>query len=213
MQAATPLTNPVNASRLARLVAAVRPLPHVTSVRSPLAPGADGQVSADRRIGFAVVQFDATAGHLPASSVDKVIDVARGFSAQGFAVALGGNPISQVVSASPGSSTGIGVFAAMVIMLVAFGSVVAMGLPIITALVGVGMGFGVVDAVSHVLTVPSFGPELMAMIGLGVGIDYSLFIVTRYRQFLSPRDASPATPRWWRWPLRDGPCSSPAAPW
>jgi len=196
VQTAAPLTNPVNASRMARLVAAVGPLPHVTSVRSPLAAGAGGQISADRRIGFAVVQFDATADNLPASSIDKVIDVARGFSAPGFTVALGGSPISQVVSASPGSSTGIGVVAAIVIMLVAFGSVVAMGLPIITALAGVGMGFGVVDAVSHVLSVPSFGTELMAMIGLGVGIDYSLFVVTRYRQFLTegcgPRDATVA---------------------
>jgi len=196
VQTAAPLTSPANAARMARLVAAVGPLPHVTSVRSPLAVSAAGQVSASGRIGFAVVQFDATAGNLPASSVDKVIDVARGFSAPGFTVSLGGSPISQVVSASPGSSTGIGVVAAIVIMLAAFGSVVAMGLPIVTALAGVGMGFGVVDAVSHVLSVPSFGTELMAMIGLGVGIDYSLFVVTRYRQFLTegrgPRDATVA---------------------
>jgi putative drug exporter of the RND superfamily len=83
VQTAAPLTNPVNASRTARLVAAVGPLPHVTSVRSPLAAGAGGQISVDRRIGFAVVQFDATAGNLPASSIDKVIDDARGFSAPG----------------------------------------------------------------------------------------------------------------------------------
>ena len=194
VQTVTPLTRPVNAFRMARLVAAVRSLPHVTSVRSPLAAGAGGQLSANRRVGFAVVQFDATAEHLPASSVERVIDVARGFSTSGFTVALGGNPISQVVTASPGSSTGIGVIVAILIMLIAFGSVVAMGLPIITALVGVGMGFGVVDAVSHILTVPNFGTELMAMIGLGVGIDYSLFVVTRYRQLLSegrdPREAT-----------------------
>ena len=79
-------------------------------------------------------------------------------------------------------------------MLLAFGSVVAMGLPILTALVGVGMGFGILVTLSHLLTVPTFGPDLMAMIGLGVGIDYALFIVTRYRQGLAerapPRDAA-----------------------
>jgi fumarate reductase subunit D len=79
-------------------------------------------------------------------------------------------------------------------MLLAFGSVVAMGLPILIALVGVGMGIGVLDAASHLLTVPTFGPELMAMIGLGVGIDYALFLVTRYRQGLAggcdPRQAT-----------------------
>ena len=106
-------------------------------------------------------------------------------------MALGGNPISATVSPHPGSSESIGIFAAIVIMLVAFGSVVAMGLPILIALVGVGIGFALVDFASHVFTIPSFGPELMAMIGLGVGIDYALFIVTRYRQGLHEgRDAA-----------------------
>jgi RND superfamily putative drug exporter len=70
-------------------------------------------------------------------------------------------------------------------MLLAFGSVVAMGLPILTALLGVGIGFGLVALLSQILTVPTFGPELMAMIGLGVGIDYALFVVTRYRAGLA----------------------------
>jgi putative drug exporter of the RND superfamily len=194
IQTTEPLTDPSNSAQVARLVAALAPLAHVTGVQSPLAPGAEHQVSADGRTGFAVVQFDNTSGHLPSASVKRVIDVARSFSHPGFAVSLGGNPISDVVTASPGSSTGIGVTAAIIIMLVAFGSVVAMGLPIITALVGVGVGFGIVDLLSHVLTVPTFGPELMAMIGLGVGIDYALFVVTRYRQGLAegrePRQAT-----------------------
>ena len=96
-------------------------------------------------------------------------------------------------------------------MLLAFGSVVAMGLPIITALVGIGVGYGVVDLISHLLTDPSFGPELMAMIGLGVGIDYALFIVTRYRQGLG-EGRGPATPWSGPCPPPAGPCSSPGAP-
>ncbi|HLN67861.1 MAG TPA: MMPL family transporter, partial [Streptosporangiaceae bacterium] len=76
----------------------------------------------------------------------------------------------------------------------AFGSVVAMGLPILAALAGVGMGFGILEALSHLITVPTFGPDMMVMIGLGVGIDYALFVVTRYRQGLGegrpPRDAT-----------------------
>jgi RND superfamily putative drug exporter len=188
------LTDPANAAQVERLVAALRPLPHVTSVQSPLGPAANHQVSNDGNIGFAVVQFDNTSNHLPSAAVKRVIHVAREFNAPGFEVSLGGNPISNVVTAAPGSSTGIGVVAAMIIMLIAFGSVVAMGLPIITALAGVGIGFGLVGLLSHFLTVPTFGPELMAMIGLGVGIDYALFVVTRYRQGLSegrqPREAT-----------------------
>ncbi len=78
-------------------------------------------------------------------------------------------------------------------MLLAFGSVVAMGLPVLTALAGLGIGIAVLELITHVLTVPNFSPEMAAMIGLGVGIDYALFIVTRYRQGIfegrSPRDA------------------------
>jgi hypothetical protein len=82
--------------------------------------------------------------------------------------------------------------AAVVVMLLAFGSVVAMGLPILTALLGVGIGYGILAALSHLIIVPTFGPDIMIMIG--VGIDYALFVVTRYRQALaepqSPRDAT-----------------------
>ena len=190
--AAGPLTSPAGAAVIGKLTNALRPLATVTAVRSPLASGGRDQLSRDQRTGFIVVQFNAVAADLPGSAVSRVVTVARSFARPGLQVAVGGAPVENVVSAAPGSSEGFGITAAVIIMLLAFGSVVAMGLPIITALVGVGLGFGVVDAASHVLTVPTFGPELMAMIGLGVGIDYALFIVTSYRAALAdgtPRDA------------------------
>ncbi len=188
------IKDPANAAEITRLVDALRPLPSVTGVRSPLATGAERQVSADGHTAFAVVQFDKLTPDLKTSQTKQVVRVARSFAHPGFEVALGGDPIESTVSASPGSSEGIGIAAAIIIMLVAFGSVVAMGLPVITALVGVGIGFALVDLASHGLTVPTFGPELMAMIGLGVGIDYALFIVTRYRQGLTEgRDPRQAT--------------------
>src|SRR5207248_3041471 len=82
-------------------------------------------------------------------------------------------------------SEAIGILAAVIILLVAFGSVIAMGLPIVTALFGIGIGFGVISFLSHGLVVPTFGPQLAAMIGIGVGIDCALFIVTRYREGLA----------------------------
>lgn len=163
-------------------------------MQSPLAPGGRGQMSPGRRIGFVVVRFDATAADLPASAVRRVIDTARGFAQPALQVAVGGAPVEQVVSAAPGPAETIGLVAAVVVMLLAFGSVVAMGLPIFTALVGVGIGFGLLVALSHLLTVPTFGPDMMIMIGLADGIDYALFVVTRYRQWLNeeflPRDAT-----------------------
>jgi RND superfamily putative drug exporter len=173
-------------ARVDQALVGVRPLPSVTSV-SPLIMARDGHTA------FATVQFDAITAKIPSADVNGVIDKAQSYAEPGLQIALGGPPISAVVSPSPGSSEGIGISAAIIIMLLAFGSVVAMGLPILTALVGIGAGYGVVALISHLLIDPSFGPELMAMIGLGVGIDYALFIVTRHRQGLSeglgPRDA------------------------
>jgi RND superfamily putative drug exporter len=185
MHSQDPLTSGRNAGSVAAAVSAVRTLAHVSAVTSPLASGGQRQLSADGRTGFAVVQFDSTAVDLPNSAALDVIHTALGFARPGLQVAVGGAPADNVVSAAPGSSEGIGITAAIVIMLLAFGSVVAMGLPLLIALTGVGLGFGIVDAASHVLTIPDFGPDLMAMIGLGVGIDYALLIVTRYRQELA----------------------------
>jgi putative drug exporter of the RND superfamily len=181
-----PVRAPGTATRISRALAAIRPLPSVTSVSPPI-------TASDGHTALATIQFDAISARLPAGEVSAVIATARSYAAPGLQVALGGAPVSAVVSPSPGPSEGIGIGAAVVIMLVAFGSVVAMGLPILAALAGVGAGYGVVALVSHLLIDPSFGPELMAMIGLGVGIDYALFLVTRYREGLgeglAPRDA------------------------
>ncbi len=78
----------------------------------------------------------------------------------------------------------IGILAAIVILLVAFGSLLAMGLPILVALFGIGIGLGLVQLLSHTIATPDFATQLASMIGIGVGIDYALFIVTRYRQGL-----------------------------
>jgi putative drug exporter of the RND superfamily len=194
LRSPSPLDSPANAAAINRLVRSLQPLAHVSGVQSPLAPGASQQLSPNRRTGFVVVQFDAAAAGLPASAVQRVIGTARSLARPGLQVAVGGAPVEQVVSAAPGPAEMIGLLAAVVVMLLAFGSVVAMGLPILTALVGVGMGAGILVGLSHLITVPTFGPDMMIMIGLGVGIDYALFVVTRYRQGLAeqrpPRDAT-----------------------
>src|SRR5205085_11762105 len=89
--------------------------------------------------------------------------------------------IKQEQQASLGFATGVGLLAAMVVLLISFGSVLAMGLPIVTALLGLGAGLGVIGLGSHLVDMADFSSELALMIGLGVGIDYALFIVTRFR--------------------------------
>src|SRR5664280_210769 len=169
----------------AKMVAAVGPLAHVSEVVSPFSAAGAQQISRDGHIAYVRVLFDQQAGDLPQDAIKTVVTTAQSFAAPGYHVALGGQAISMVAGAKPGPSEGIGILAAIIIMLLAFGSVVAMGLPIITALFGIAIAFAVLDLLSHVITTPVFAPEMMAMIGLGVGIDYALFIVTRYRQGLA----------------------------
>jgi putative drug exporter of the RND superfamily len=189
-----PITAASVQDRTAKLVAALTPLAHVSDVVSPFTAAGARQVSTDGHIAYVQVVFDQIAGDLPQDAIKQVVTTAQSFAAPGYHVALGGQAISLVAGGKPGPSEGIGILAAIIIMLLAFGSVVAMGLPIITALFGIAIAFAVLDLLSHVITTPTFAPEMMAMIGLGVGIDYALFIVTRYRQGLAegrtPRQAT-----------------------
>ncbi len=187
----TPIAD--NRAAISGVVDSLRPLAHVAGVVSPFSPEGAHQVSTHANVAYAVVQFDQQTSDLPPGAINAVIDTARAAARPGFQVELGGQPISSVQKISPGASEGIGITAAMIIMLLAFGSVVAMGLPILTALFGLGIGVALLELITHLLVVPNFSPEMAAMIGIGVGIDYALFIVTRYRQGIfegrDPRDA------------------------
>ena len=130
------------------------------------------------------MQFDQLTQDLPKDSIQAVIDKATGGAGPGFTVELGGSPIAKVQKFAFGAAEFVGILAAIIILLLAFGSVIAMGLPILTALFGVAISFAIIDFMSHGINVPTFGQELAAMIGIGVGIDYALFVVTRYRQGL-----------------------------
>ena len=164
------------------MLARVAKLPHVTGVVSPFAPNVGRRVSQDGTIAFATVLFDERANVLPDGAIKKVIATAEAIRSPRLEVELGGQAIEQTEFAKPTATTAVGVLAAVVVLLVSFGSFLAMGLPIVTALFGLGTGLSVVGLVSHVLGMPNFSIELGAMIGLGVGIDYALFILTRYRE-------------------------------
>jgi RND superfamily putative drug exporter len=175
------VTAPDVEATTARMVARLKTLPDVSGVTSPFAAGAVHQIAGDGHIAFAVVQLNRDEPDIANSAVNRLIATAQSFTRPGYDVQLGGQVIGKVVAAKPGPSEGIGIVAAMIIMLIAFGSLVAMGLPIMAALFGISIGFALQDLLSHVLNVPIFAPEMLAMIGLGVGIDYALFIVTRFR--------------------------------
>ena len=175
------LTDAGARSAVASTLARVSRLPHVTGVVSPYNVHARS-ISRDGTIGFATVTFDKRANALPKSAVNKVITTAEHGRSANLQVELGGQAIEQAQQASLGFATVVGIGAAIVILLISFGSLLAMGLPIATALLGLGAGLGVIGLVSQVVEVPDFGSQLALMIGLGVGVDYALFIVTRFRE-------------------------------
>ncbi len=170
-------------ARMSAMFAEVARLPHVAAVISPYAGAASGRsISASRRIAFATVVFDEKANLLPKSSIERVIKVARAAARPGLEIELGGQAIEFAQQVGFGLSTAVGLLAAIVVLLLTFGSLIAMGLPIVTALFGLGTGLGAIALFTHVVDTPNFSSELAAMIGLGVGIDYALFILTRFRE-------------------------------
>jgi putative drug exporter of the RND superfamily len=176
--------------------ASVAKLPHVSEVSSPYGGAGTAAVSNDGKIAYATVQFDTTSNKLEKDDLKKLVSSSRAADGNGLQVEVGGQPIEEIRAEEEGgdSSFAIGLLAAIVILLLTFGSLVAMGLPLITALFALGVGLSLVTVGTHVFDTAEFAPQLAAMIGLGVGIDYALFIVTRFRNGLDegmePRPAA-----------------------
>ncbi|HVA74779.1 MAG TPA: MMPL family transporter [Acidimicrobiales bacterium] len=172
---------PVEA-RVDAMLAAIRKFPHVTNVLSPYeAAGAD-QVSKDGIIAFATVTFDEQPQSLSSIAKDFV-HTARSADAPGVHVAVSGQ-LGEQSNRPALSGTGLGILLAGVVLLLVFGSVFAMALPLLSALVSLGTAIGLIGLLSHVMKMPQFADQLVLLIGLGVGVDYALFIVTRHRQGL-----------------------------
>ena len=129
--------------------------------------------------------LDDAAFELPISSIEDIADAANDAGGDGFQVEAGGDPVRQVEQQQEGGSEMIGLLAAIVVLLITFGSLVAMSMPIVTAIVALGTALSLVTLGTHVIDTADFAPALASMIGLGVGIDYALFVVTRFRQGLA----------------------------
>jgi len=167
------------------LFAEAEALPHVSEVASPYTGGGAAAISGDNTIAYATVQYDTLADEIEKDDTAKLIDETEAANSDGLQVNLGGQPIEEARQEEEGDlSFLVGLGAAVVILLLTFGSVVAMGLPLVTALFALGVGIGLITLGTHVFDTADFAPELAAMIGLGVGIDYALFILTRFRNGL-----------------------------
>ena len=175
---------PAVRARITAMLGKVAAAPGVASVTSPYAASGAAQVSGNGQIAYASVVFDAQANNLPKQDVIRVVNLAEAARAPGLQVELGGQAVENDLRPSIGITAAVGVLAAGVVLFVAFGSLLAMLLPLAVAIAGLVSGLMAVGLFSHAVSIPSIGPELGILIGLGVGIDYALFIVTRHRSNL-----------------------------
>lgn len=170
--------------RLSGTLEKVAELPGVSSVTSPYSAEGAGQISRDGHTAYATVMFDKPSEELHAGEVRQVVDTAKAAADDNTQVALGGSAIALTEGGGGHMSEVVGVAVAAVVLLLAFGSLFAMFMPIITALVSVGTAYMAIELLGHLIRVADFAPMLGLLIGLGVGIDYALFIVTRHRRGL-----------------------------
>ena len=154
--------------------------PLVASVTDPYA-GPQPAISPDGRIGFSTLTFDGLVQELPLEQVKGVVDLALSFDSATLQVEMGGTAVQFVEQAPPPKSEILGVAIAAVVLFFTFGSLVAMAMPLVVALLSIGAGLSLVALLTHVIDVPDWAPILATLIGLGVGIDYALFVVTRFR--------------------------------
>ncbi|MEU5988595.1 MMPL family transporter [Spirillospora sp. NPDC047418] len=166
----------VDRARLAAAAGELRKLPHVSEV-SPAQPSPDG-ATALMTVRYSVPVTDLA----PGETLDRLRSATEGLA--GYQVEFGGQ-VPENVTAPGGVAEAIGIVAALVILFLAFGSVVAAGLPLAVALAGLGAGVSGITLVAAVTDVATTAPTLATMVGLGVGIDYALFILTRHREGLA----------------------------
>ncbi|WP_344331449.1 MMPL family transporter [Streptomyces globosus] len=174
--------------RMTRALDTIAELPGVGSVAGPYGPGPESaaQISADGRTAYAVVTFDRQADAVPTAQAEAVVAAAKNGAteADGVQVELGGRAIGLTEAPKTHLAEAIGVAVAALVLFLAFGSLAASLLPIATALVSVGTAYFGIGLLGHAMAVADFAPMLGTLVGLGVGIDYALFIVTRHRKAL-----------------------------
>jgi RND superfamily putative drug exporter len=170
-------------SVVTRMLAEVSRLPHVGAIVSPYSAQGARQISADKTVAYATVTFDEQAQAVPIAEAQHFVAVAQSADTENLQIQLGGQVVERANKMGVGG-LGLGVIAALVVLVVVFGSLLAALLPLVTAGFALATGVGVMGLLSHAIGMPSFSEQLALLIGLGVGVDYALFIVTRYRQAL-----------------------------
>lgn len=177
------VTDPQVADGIAASVDEIEKMASTLGVTDPL--GGPQSISSDDTTAFAAIQFDAPAADLGRKVLDELLDTAAPAEHGGAQVEFGGELPTLLKERTTGPAEAIGIVAALVILFVLFRSVIAMALPLLTALAGLAVGLSLLGLLAAGIEIPSVAPRLGTMIGLGVGIDYALFILSRHRDNLA----------------------------
>ena len=180
------IENPGVRQEIEELLEQAAQLPQVLEVASPYEE--PGRISPDGTIARATAQYDSGANEVEDASIEALFEWREEVSRADLQVELGGIVATAGEREPPGSSELVGLAAAVVILLIAFGSVTAAGLPIFTALLALIPAFFLIGVGAGFVNFASFTPQFAAMIGIGVGIDYALLVVTRFREALTTED-------------------------
>ena len=176
------ITDKANKDAVESSYKALLKVPDVYSATDPFGQSSSALVSHDGHTAWTPVLLKISNGQVTEALAQRVFDATKPAQKQHIEVAAGGI-VGSVLSPSPTEkSEVVGLLTAMLMLALTFGSLVAMGLPILTAIIGLATALGVIGLLTHVFTVPVVGPTLATMIGLGVGIDYALFMVSKYRE-------------------------------
>ncbi|HEU4422454.1 MAG TPA: MMPL family transporter [Pilimelia sp.] len=183
------LREPAVAAAIGRMLDDISRQPNVVDVANPLldpaAPGAGGLVSADGSTATSTVRYDLELGELTPASYERLEAAAEPVRAHGVTVDFRGFVVDMAYQPETSTAELFGLGAALLVLLIAFGSVVAAGLPIVVAIAGLLVGTTLVIVVGSIVDIPTVAPVVAVMLGIGAGIDYALFVVTRYRRGLA----------------------------
>ncbi|MFI0372778.1 MMPL family transporter [Actinomadura sp. 1N219] len=173
------LNDPATRRQVEAMLAEVAAVPKIAEVRSPYAdPSA---IAPGGRIGYATAVLEIPSKQMTKPDSELVYEAAAKASRDGLQVELGGEAARLLAASEGGAAEGVGLLAAMVVLVLMFGTFIAAGLPIMTAVFAVGSTLGAIVLASHVFTIAEWTPYVMILVGLGVGIDYALLVFARYR--------------------------------
>jgi RND superfamily putative drug exporter len=183
------LTSKANRAVIKQVITELKASPQVSSVADPFE---DGTVNAAKTVAFTEATYRVPTTDLTDASRTQLTAIVDRARAQGMSAEIGGDALEAASAAGPAEVIGVGV--AAIVLMITFGSFVAAGLPLLTAIIGIGIGIGSITIVSGFTTLSGTTPTLALMLGLAVAIDYALFIVSRYRHELAegrePQDAA-----------------------